>query len=167
MMSPSLPRRCNRLKQQCQNWSLLIYYCLAKIGDSGLCRFTTVLTHEQSLDLVKAYHLQRQTWKTESVLAVLWARKLRAVAIAVLLHHSLRPMAECPLSPLGTGAGSEWLLQACAERGGGKAANCIRIRWALGQHCNRCCLLGASCFCRKSLYYMEEDNASKLPHWNK
>lgn len=72
-----------------------------------MCRLTTVLTEEQSLDLLKAYRLQRQTWKKGSILALLCAKKLRAVAITVLLHHPLRPMAECLLSLLGMEAGSE------------------------------------------------------------
>lgn len=146
----------------------LIYYITASQGsnrDSGLCRFTTVRTPEQSPDLLKAY-LQRQMWKKGSVLAVRWARKLRAVAITVLLHHPLRPLAECSLSSLGTGAGSQRLLQACAERGGGRAAKCVRIHGAPAQRRNHCRLLRASCCCRKSLYYTEEDNASKHPHCN-
>lgn len=72
-----------------------------------MSRLSPVLTLEQSLDLLKAYHLQRKTWKKISVLVVLWARKLRAVAITLLLPHPLRLMTEGPLFSLSTGAGSE------------------------------------------------------------
>lgn len=88
--------------------SLICYVTVLQRYETQVCAdLTTILSQEQSLDLLKAYHLQRQTWKKGSVLAVLGARKLRAVAVTVLLHHLLRPMVECPLSLLGMGAGSE------------------------------------------------------------
>lgn len=58
-----------------------------------MCGLTAVLTQGHSLDMLKAYHLERETWKKGSVLAVLWARKLKAVAVTILLHHPLRPRA--------------------------------------------------------------------------
>lgn len=88
--------------------SLIYYITVLQRSETQICALlTAVLSQEQSLDLLEAYHLQRQTWKKGNVLTVLGARKLRAVAVTVLLHDLLRPMVECLLSLLGTGVNSE------------------------------------------------------------
>lgn len=118
-MSSSFDRQGNRLEQQCQNWGLLIYYITVLQRSEGLCGPTIVLTQGHSLDMLNAYHLERETWKKGTVLAVLWARKLRAVALTILLHHPLRPRPKFPLCSLGIvplGAGSQWSLNLCRER---------------------------------------------------
>lgn len=86
---------------------------------------------------------------------------------SVSFHHLLGAVAECLLVLLGMEAGSDALIQVCTGRGGGKAGNCICIQWTPVQCSNCCHFLGSSCCFRKSLYYVEENNASKHPHWNK
>lgn len=119
-MNPSFDRQGNRLEQQCQNRGLLIYYWLEKVGDSALCELITVLTQEHFPNVLNTYHLEREIWKKGNVLAVLWARKLRTVAVTILLHHPLRQRLKCLLftghCTTVPGAGSQWFLSLCRKR---------------------------------------------------
>lgn len=154
-MNPSFDRQSNRLEKQCQNWRLLIYYIkVLQRSETWVCvdlPLSCTKGTQHPLDMLKPYHLERETWKKGSMLAVLWARKLRAVAVTILPHHPLRPSALCVHWAWVQAASDSW---ACAGRGCDKGCGLHQHPVASGTVPQSMPPSQSPCCCRKSLYYM-------------